>query len=347
MQDYFGTIAGNAALLSRLKAELAGDAVSHAYIIEGCRGSGKKTLAKQFVMALACQNRGTDRGTVPCGSCAACRKIEAGLCPDVMWITRPTDKSEITVSVIRDLRASVPIVPNDLAFKVYIITDAHTMNQQAQNALLLTLEEPPPFVIFLLLAEDAGALLETIRSRAPTLRMQPVSNGEMRDYLLSDGRDATALRAAQALHNSSPEDFDALITAAGGAIGKALELLDEKKREPMLQNRALITQLVTLLAARTRGDELLLALYALGSSRDEVGERLSLLQVALRDLLLLGLDEQAPLLFFTERHAALDLSDRFTASRLLAAQRAIEKATDALLENANLRLTLTRLFTSL
>jgi hypothetical protein len=177
--------------------------------------------------------------------------------------------------------------------------------------------------------------------------MQPVSNGEMRDHLLAEEREPTIKHAAQNLATSSPEEFDALLTAAGGAIGKALELLDEKKREPMLQNRALVTQLVTLLAARTRGDELLLALYALGSNRDEVGERLSLLQLALRDLLLTGLDDSAPLLFFTDRQAALDLSERFTATRLYAMRDAIEAATDALLENANLRLTLTRLFTSL
>jgi DNA polymerase-3 subunit delta' len=298
-------------------------------------------------MALACHNRGADRGAVPCGACAACRKIEAGLCPDVMWITRPADKSSITVDTVRELRQSISVVPNDLAFKVYIISDAHTMNQQAQNALLLTLEEPPPFVIFLLLTEDAGALLETIRSRAPTLRMQPVCDSEMRNFLLSDKREPKLLRAAQELTQNAPADFDALITASGGAIGKALELLDEKKREPMLQNRALVTQLISLLAARAHNDELLLALYALGNSRDEVGERLALLEVALRDLMLLGLDDRAPLLFFTNREEALDLADRFTATRLLAAYNAIEAANDALLENANLRLTLTRLFTSL
>lgn len=347
MQRHFASVAGNATLLSRLSAELAGDSISHAYIIEGCRGIGKKTLARELIMALACTHRAEKSTPLPCRNCAACRKIASDLCPDVTWVTRPEGKSFLSVDTVRELRQSIAVVPNDLAFKVYIICDAHTMNQQAQNALLLTLEEPPPFVLFLLLTEDAGALLETIRSRAPILRMQPVNDREMRDFLLSPERDPKLLRAARDLSENAPDDFAALIATAGGAIGKALELLDEKKREPMLADRAAISQAVMLLAARTRNDELLSAILSFGSNREEVTERLLLLRLALRDLLLLGLSESAPLLFYTDRDQAIELSERFTTARLLAAQSAIEAAIDALVENANLRLTEIQLLTEL
>lgn len=347
MLGHFASVAGNATLRARLGAELAGDSISHAYIIEGCRGIGKKTLARELIMALACAHRAENDVPLPCGKCATCRKIAAGICPDVTWIARPEGKSFISVDTVRELRQSIAVVPNDLSFKVYIICDAHTMNQQAQNALLLTLEEPPPFVLFLLLTEDAGALLETIRSRAPILRMQPVNEDEMRAFLLSPEREPKLLRAARDLSQNAPSDFAALITAAGGAIGKAIELLDEKKREPMLADRALITETVTLLAARTRNHELMTTLYSFGNGREEVADRLSLLQLALRDLLLLGFSEDAPLLFFTDRDHAIELSERFTATRLLAAENAIEATTDALAENANLRLALTQLLSNL
>ncbi len=347
MQRHFASVAGNATLLSRLGAELTGNSVSHAYIIEGCRGIGKKTLARELVMALACEKRTESGASLPCGTCATCRRIASGLCPDVIWVTRPEGKVFIPVDTVRDLRQSVSVVPNDLSFKVYIICDAHTMNQQAQNALLLTLEEPPPFVLFLLLTEDASALLETIRSRAPILRMQPVGESEMRAFLLSPEREPKLLRAARDLSENAPADFDALITASGGAIGKALELLDDKKREPMLENRALITSTVTLLATRTRTDELMTTLFAFGNNREEVIDRLALLRLALRDLLALGLSEEAPLLFFTDRDQAIELSERFTATRLLAIGNAIEATTDMLAENANLRLALTQLLTTL
>ena len=347
MRQYFSEMAGNRSLLRRLAGELSQGSFSHAYIIEGADGFGKHTLARNMVMALACQHRGDADYPLPCGTCAACRKIAAGISPDVTLVKRPDGKSMITVDTVRDLRADVAVFPNDLDFKVYIIEDAHTMNTQAQNAFLLTLEEPPPFVLFLLLAEDAGALLETIRSRAPVLRMQPIAEDEMRAYLLSPERTPKLSRAAITLAEQAPDDLAALISASGGSIGKALELLDDKRREPMLEARRFVSEACTLLAARTRNDELLAALLSLGTNRDEVAEHFRLWQIALRDLLALDLCEDAPLLFFTDRQAALALSERFTATRLLATVGALDKAIEALGDKANLRLTLAVLMTDL
>ena len=160
MRQYFAEMAGNRSLLMRLANELSAGSFSHAYIIEGQEGFGKHTLARNMVMALACEHR-TDAGyPLPCGKCPSCRKIAGGISPDVTLVRRPEGKTMITVDTVRDLRSDVPIFPNDLDFKVYIIEDAHTMNPQAQNALLLTLEEPPPFVLFLLLLCCAQPLVQ-------------------------------------------------------------------------------------------------------------------------------------------------------------------------------------------
>ena len=347
MREYLTAVAGNAALRRRLGAELESDSFSHAYLLEGPAGCGKSTLALELVKALACENRKREALDLPCGSCPTCQKIAAGNSPDVIHIRRERDKATMGVETVRALRSDVITVPNDLSFKVYIIHDAHTMTVQAQNALLLTLEEPPAFVRFILLTEDAGALLETIRSRAPILRMQPIDEQEIKRYLLSSQRDRAVQSKAAALQSDAPEELAALLRMAGGRIGKALELLDEGKRAPLLENRAVVSEICRLLMLRTHPDELLAALLSLGNSREDVCARLSLLKTALRDLLVLSYSEAAPLLFFTDEGVAQELSSRFTAKRLLAYTDAVERTLTALAANGNVRLLLIQLLNAL
>ena len=347
MREYLTAVAGNVALRRRLGAELEQGTVSHAYIIEGPAGCGKSTLALELIMALACEQKGTQGAALPCGRCPTCQKIAAGNSPDVIHVRREEDKATMGVDTVRMLRGDVITVPNDLSFKVYVIHEAHTMTTQAQNALLLTLEEPPAFVLFLLLCEDAGAMLETIRSRAPILRMQPVTDGEIEHYLLAPERERKVLNAARELKENAPDDLAALIRMAGGCIGEALRLLDDAKRVPMLENRHTVSEICRLLATRTCPDELLTALLRLGTKRGDVIERLRLLSLALRDLLLLGYDESISLLFFTDTGRAAELSSRFTAQRLLACINAIDEALTALTANGNVRLLLFRLHSGL
>ena len=339
MRNYLGAVAGNRELRARLGADLERGGFSHAYILEGQEGCGKHTLATAVIMALACKNRTVSGYSLPCNECEPCRKIREGISPDVMYIKRPEGRATMGVDTVRNLRSDVSVLPNDLDFKVYIIEDADTMTPQAQNALLLTLEEPPPFVLFLLLAKKADALLETIRSRAPILRLQPVSDEEMSAHLLSPERPAIA-RSAKALAADSPEEFAALLKMANGSIGRALVLLEEKKRAPLLAARALAEQFCALLAEGTRPDALLELLLSLPTARDELNARLDLFALALRDLTLLMHSETAPLVFFTDRERAADLAARFTPARLLATLSATEQAGQALLTNANTRLTL-------
>ncbi len=343
MREYFGDVAGNAALRRRLGQDICADAFSHAYILEGPEGSGKSTLAMEIAMALACRRRKDSSAPLPCKTCPACRKIAAGNSPDVIHIRRREDKVTMGVDVIRDLRADVITVPNDLSVKIYLIHDAHTMTVQAQNALLLTLEEPPSFVLFFLLAEDAGAMLETIRSRAPVLRMQPVSDGEMRQYLLSDRREAKVSRAVSALMSKSTDEFTAVLRMANGCVGNVISLLDEAKRAPLMEQRAQVLEICRLLAFRGRPDELSSRLLALGKKREDVIDMLQLLQTALRDLILLCYSESVSLLFFTEQETPLELCNHFTAGRLAGISAIIDDTLSALAANGNVRLLLVQL----
>lgn len=347
MRNYLAAVAGNDALRERLGRDLEQNALSHAYILEGPRGIGKQTLALELAMALACEHRNDAAHPLPCHSCPSCRKIAAGNSPDVIHVYREEDKATMGVDVVRMLRSDVITVPNDLNFKIYIVHDAHTMTIQAQNAFLLTLEEPPAFVLFFLLCEDAGMMLETIRSRAPVLRMRPVDDERIKAHLLTHAPSPELSRAASDLHARAPEDFAAVLRIAGGCIGTVIDLLDEEKRAPLLKNRKIATDICRLLADRGQPDVLLTTLLSLGKKRDEVTSKLGLLQLALRDLLLLHYSDNAEPIFFTDKEAALELCTRFTARELLSTTESVEKAIKALAASGNVRLTLVQLMIEL
>ena len=340
MRDFLPLIVGNDALRRRLGTEIATGARSHAYIIEGARGSGKRTLAKQLAMAVACEHRADASYPLPCGECACCRKLREGLSPDVITVTRPEDRATMGVDTVRLVREGLAVVPNDLDTKIYIIEDAHTMTEQAQNAFLLSLEEPPSFVLFLLLTEDANALLETIRSRAPVYRMQPLDEADVEKHLLAPTTATHIRNAARTLSDNAPREFAELLKMSDGRIGIAEELLDATRREAVLERRANAQTICQLLATRTRNDALLLLLLSLGTGREAVSEQLRVLQLALRDLTALSCAEQPPLCFFTDREEATELSARFTAKELLSKIEATSRAQAALAANANVRLTI-------
>ena len=246
------TVVGNPELLERLDRDIRGGRLSHAYILDGKKGSGRHTIARHILAAIACENRPGQSMThrdedqmgffdllgdaplppreipadapLPCWECPACEKIAEDKCPDVHIIGRD-GKASIGVDAIRFLRSDVLIPPNDLDTKIYIIEDAETMTVQAQNALLLTLEEPPPYVLFLLLCDGADHLLETIRSRAPVLRTRPIPDDDIRAYL----------RARRC--TLSDEDLETVILRADGCIGQALTLADARAVKPILKMR--------------------------------------------------------------------------------------------------------------
>lgn len=170
-------LAGNGPLKRQLEGETARRGLSHAYIISGPAGSGKKTLAGLLAAALVCSGG----GEIPCGHCSGCKKAMAGIHPDISAIG--TDGKDITVSQVRALRSDAYIKPNEAGRKVYLIHRAQSMNQSAQNAMLKLLEEGPSYAAFLLLAENAAALLPTVRSRCEVLTLAPVTPQEARAWV--------------------------------------------------------------------------------------------------------------------------------------------------------------------
>ncbi len=341
---YFPAILGNDALKARLGKDVAENHLSHAYIIEGAKGSGRHNVALSVTAAIECEIRertaqpdlfgDLTKRAVPCGECLSCRKILSGKSPDVRIIGLEDDRVTIGVETVRTLKEDMYTAPNDLSVKVYIIENADLMTEQAQNAFLLSLEEPPEYVLFFLLCEGSVSLLETIRSRAPTLRTTRLDVSQIESYLLSNDPRAAKLR------ENSAEDWNTLLFVSDGRIGYALELLDAKARSNLFESRKDVKKLISLLLSSNRAAALG-AIPDFGKKRQDVRSKLSLLQHALRDLLLLKKSENAPLCFYEDAEEALELSTRFTSHALLSLYDAASRAKDDLEENSNVRLTLT------
>lgn len=261
----FGDIFGNEQLLATLYADLAADRLSHAYIIEGAPGSGRRTLCNALVHALVAD---------PLNQ----KKLSAGNCPDLHLIEADNGKRFIGIDKIRAMRQIAPIRPNDLDFHVFVIRNAHNLTVQAQNALLKLLEEPPAPAYFFLLCDSAASLLATVRSRAPILRMQSFSPDAIGEYLLAHNENAILLS------RKDPAAFDALLHLAGGTVGGALKLLDEKKEKENGKDLAeLVLQFWTAVSTQ-QVKELYLLTAALPGERDKMSQFLSEARLALRDI---------------------------------------------------------------
>lgn len=334
MKQAFTDVVGNLALRQRLLDDIMQKRLSHAYILEGKAGTGKHTLALRIAASLACLSASNDSLPLPCMQCAACRKILSGNSPDLFYINKE-DKATLGVDVIRALKSNLYIAPNELDVKIYIIEEAHLMTEEAQNAFLLTLEEPPSYVLFLLLCETTATLLETVKSRAPTLRTEPLDISQIQGYLFQKSSDAANLQ------KNAPQELDELLVASDGSIGKALELMREETRKPLLAKRKAAREFVRLATERRNSVAVLRYLNTLGKKRDELISSMQMIQLCLRDLLLLKQTEEAPLCFFANREEALSLAYSFTSPELLKLCDLISEVCTRLQKSANVRLTLT------
>ena len=334
MKDALTEIVGNRDLRRHLADDVLAGRLPHACILEGPEGSGKHTVAKMTAAALVCASHHDPASPIPCLRCLPCRKVLEDKCPDLITVGCE-DKATIGVDAVRFLREDVRMVPNDSEHKIYVIEDADKMTVQAQNAFLLTLEEPPAYVLFLLLCESAAALLETIRSRAPTLRTEPIASEMIGEHLCKTNTDALTLS------RNTPAEFAEILASANGSIGFAKDLLDEKARKPIMERRRIATEFATLCANRKNPTATMRFLISLGQKREEIVEQISVLQYCMRDLLLCKQTENAPLCFFADREQALSLSYEFTTPQLLRLCDALADLKSRLSQNANVRLTLT------
>ena len=178
----FKDVVGHKDILKYISSAVENNRVSHAYILNGERGSGKKMLANLFAMTLLCETGDNE----PCGKCHSCKQAESGNHPDIIRVTHEKPNS-ISVDDIRtQVNNTVDIKPYQGPYKVYIIPQADMMTPQAQNAILKTIEEPPSYAVFLLLTENAETLLPTINSRCVMLKLRYIKDKLIKKYLMEN-----------------------------------------------------------------------------------------------------------------------------------------------------------------
>ena len=338
MKKYFSTVIGNKALCRRIAEDVLSSKLPHAMILEGPYGTGKHTIARLAAAALSCESKENSNAPLPCLNCLSCRKAIENKSPDIIVIGRE-DKATIGVDAVRFIKEDVSIVPNDSDHKVYIIEEADKMTTQAQNALLLTLEEPPSYVHFFLLCENSGLLLETIRSRAPVLRTELLSRSDIDSYVSTVDR-----RGAQ-MKLSDPAQYGELLMASGYGIGQALEYLDPKVFAPVIQVRNLATDFIAAAIRPRSALEALQLLSRFSSKREQLSKQLSTCAEAVRDLTVIKKSECSELCFFYDRERAIELSDQTSAAFLFKLYEEIVEAQEEIAQNSNVKLTIMKLAT--
>ncbi len=340
MRRIFEEVYGNEAIKASLAAMIKNQAIPHAMIFTGPRGSGKHLLAREFASALLCQAKEEDGRPLPCGSCPACQKIKAGQCPDITYVTPEEGKSQITVEKIRALRADMVLAANDSDYKIYILEAADEMNAAAQNALLISLEEPPRGVILLLLCEHMEKLLPTVKSRCQTLSMSLFEPEALDAFLQKTPKGAKLAR-------EDPARYAVLLESCGGCLGVALSYMEGSSLNKILKQREVVDRLLGALRCK-RPSALYEAFTDLpGEKRNELSELLALLLSAVRDLILLKRSEKVKLSYFYDRALALELADGIGLRRLLSFADTLDATLYDLSRNANTTLLLHTMISAL
>lgn len=211
----FNSVYGHDLIKNRLFKGVIENKLFNSYVLEGDKGSGKKTLALEFCAFIMCKNK---ENMVPCGECDACRKVFSFNHPDIIYVEKENGKKTIGVDVIRDsVINNIYVKPLVADRKIIVIPEAESLTEQSQNALLKVLEEPPEYVSFILTVQKASMLLQTVLSRSVVFSLMPVSE----DVVLKILKEKTNGKFLDT-------ELSFATSFAGGVPGKGLEILENE-----------------------------------------------------------------------------------------------------------------------
>lgn len=335
------TVVGQDPAVRILTAAVAGERVAHAYLFAGPAHTGKALTAMQFAQALNC----TDDAP-PCGACRSCEKIAAGTHPDVEVVgigavciedshDHAKDNSrDIRICQVRRIEQIVSRAPYEGRRRVIIIDPADALNVASISALLKTLEEPPPYVVFLLVTSAEEVVLDTIRSRARRVAF----GGQPRELIE---------RTLRTHWGAEPENAAEIARLAGGRVGWAIAAHRDTK---LLEKRDEILDRCEMLAQAGLAQRFGFAgTLGSGYSRDRSGAQatLELWQEWWRDILLVAAGREAQVTNTARLDTLRSLAAQASVRSTVTALRAIADARQQLIENASPTLTLEAMMLSL
>lgn len=316
----FTDIIGQEQLKEHLQNAISTNKISHAYIINGERNSGKEFIARIFAMALQCEKGGVE----PCNECHSCKQALSHNQPDIIYISHEKPNTIGVEDIRTQINGDITIKPYSSPRKIYIMNEGEKMTVQAQNALLKTLEEPPEYAVILILTTNVDELLPTILSRCVVLNMKPVTDAQVKKYLMEE---------------LGVPDYKANICVAfaRGNIGKAKLLASSEEFEKVKDEAITLAKYINDMEI----NEIVKAIKKISEYKFDVNDYLDILSVWYRDVLLFKATKDINSLVFKEEiQQIMKVSDRSTYAGIETIVNALQQAKRRLEANVNFDLTM-------
>lgn len=320
----FNDIVGHNKLKHHLQAAIEKDKVSHAYIINGEQGAGKRLIASVFSKTLQCSSPIINENEInPCGICKSCMQAESGNHPDIIWVTH--EKYSIGVDDIRkQVNNDIGIKPYSSPYKIYIINEAEKMTEQAQNALLKTIEEPPAYGIILLLTNNTSPILSTILSRCVLLDLKAIKEEKVVGFLME---------------KYGIPDYAAKLAAqfSQGNIGKAIRY---GTSTDFMQIKEEVLHLLKYID-EMEISEIIDSIKNLSEYKLQINDCIDFMQLWYRDVLMLKITNDPNMLLFKEQYRfLLEQAKRRGYEEVENIMNAMDKAKIRLKANVNFDITM-------
>ncbi len=338
-------VVGLTQLTDNLQNAIKHNKISHAYLIQGEKLSGKRMIADIFARALQCEAGKASSehqetlfempseatGPRPCNQCRSCKQAINGNHPDIIYVTHEKPNVISVDNIRQQVNGDIDIKPYSGDYKIYIIDEAEKMHVQAQNALLKTLEEPPSYAVILLLATRAEAMLQTILSRCVVLNTKPVPDDLIKHYLMQ---------------KVEIPDYRASICAsfARGNVGRAIELASNEVFDHMKSSVLGLLKHITELETNQIAAEV----KKITEEKFDTNDYLDLCFIWYRDVLLYkacgGFGSSCPVIFKEELTALESAAKYYHYEAIERIIHAIDRARSRIAANVNFDLTMELMF---
>lgn len=320
----FKEVVGHKNIIDYIMNAVKEDKVSHAYILNGARGSGKKMLASLFAETLLCE----EKEKAPCGKCHSCIQADSGNHPDIIRVQHEKPNSISVEDIRTQVNNDIMIKPYQGPYKIYIISEADLMTPQAQNALLKTIEEPPEYAVIFLLTENAEQLLPTITSRCVMLKLRNIRDTLIKKYLME---------------KLEVPDYKAdMCTAfAQGSMGRAIMLANSEHFNEIREEAVQLLKYIHEMEL----SEIVKAVKRISVYKLEVNDYLDIIMIWYRDVLLYKATKDVEKVVFKDQVSSIkEVAKNSSYEGVELILESLEKAKTRLRANVNFDLVMELLF---